>query len=190
MNEEFERTIKPFKEFERAIEPFKELQDLRSGEATAELGQLRGHLDALRGQAQERGTTLDVLRGQVAEAVAEVSRLSGALDQARQEATEAERRASAAESRANRTTEALQAAQEARTTAERAAEALRLEVATLTERAAHNADLRAIIAALQAPAPKPQAPAAAVPELTLEPTPKAPARHRGRVQQEKSGNQA
>jgi hypothetical protein len=67
-----------------------------------------------------------------------------------------------------------------------------LEVATLTERAAHNADLRAIIAALQAPAPKPEATAAAVPELTLEPTPtpKAPTRRRGRVQQEKSGDQA
>jgi len=51
---------------------------------------------------------------------------------------------------------------------------LRLEVATLTERAAHVADLRAIIATLQAQAPKP----------------KAPALRRGSVQQEKSGDSA
>jgi len=76
-------------------------------------------------------------------------------------------------------------------TAERVAVELRLEVATLTERVAHSADLRAILATLQASAPPPEVPAAAVPELTLEPTPKskAPTRRRGSAQQAKSGDQ-
>jgi hypothetical protein len=75
--------------------------------------------------------------------------LSGTLDRARQDAAEAERRAGAAETQAERTAEALEVAQAAQAGAERVAVDLRLEVATLTERAAHVADLRAIIAGSQ-----------------------------------------
>lgn len=193
-----------------------ELRDLRrqAGETAAELGQVRGHLEALRGQvedlreartrieaerdqaraalqeahgeAQERarriealGVDLEALRGQVAAAALEGARLSGTLDRARQDAAEAERRATAAETQAERTAEALEAAQVAQAGAERVAVDLRLEVATLTERAAHVADLRAIIAGLQVGAEARMD----TPTLELEPAPapKVPARRRGQT---------
>ncbi len=105
--------------------------------------------------------------------------LSGTLDRAPQEAAEAERRAVAAETQAERTAEALEAAQAAQAGAERVAVDLRLEVATLTERAAHVAGLRAIIAGLQAGAEvRMDTPAL---ELEPAPKPKAPTRRRGRT---------
>ena len=104
---------------------------------------------------------------------------SGTLDRARQDAAEAERRASAAETQAKRTAEALEAAQAAQAGAERAAVDLCLEVATLTERAAHLADLRAIIAGLQVGAEG----RIGAPTLELEPAPapKASARRTGQT---------
>jgi hypothetical protein len=131
---------------------------------------------------------LEALRGQVAEAATEGARLSGALVQARQEAATATQRADAAERQAQRTVEALEASQVALTAAETASAALRLEVATLTERVAQSADLRAVIATLQASERTPATTEADAPALVLESTPepatkKPAARRRGQTSQ-------
>jgi chromosome segregation ATPase len=178
-----------------------QVEDLRTMRTAieGERDQARAALQEAQGEAQEQArrrqeqeAALDALRSQVAAAELEGTRLTGTLDRTQRDAAEAERRAVAAETQADRTAAALEASQAALATAERVAVELRLEVATLTERAAHSADLRAILATLQASAPPPDVPAAAVPELTLEPTPKpkAPTRRRGSAQQAKSGDQA
>jgi hypothetical protein len=92
------------------------------------------------------------------------------------------------ESQAQRTGEALAASQAALTAADAASAALRLEVATLTERAAQSANLRAVIASMQVPQRVPAAAEAEAPTLALEPTPgsatkKPAARRRGPDQQ-------
>lgn len=125
-------------------------------QARAQVQEAQGQARELVRRAQEQEAALEAQRGQLATSELAGARLTGQLDQARQEATDADRRALAAETQAERTAEALEAAQAATTTAERAADALRLEVATLTERAAHIEDLRAIIERLQAPAHVPQ----------------------------------
>jgi chromosome segregation ATPase len=98
---------------------------------------------------QEQAATLDELRDQVAEAKAEGVRLSGALAKAHQDTEAAVLRAEAAETQARHNAEAHETARAAQLAAEKSIGELRLDVATLTERAAHIAELRAIIAALQ-----------------------------------------
>jgi len=100
---------------------------------------------------------------------------------ARQETATVALRADAAESQAQRTAAALEAS-------ETASAALRLEVATLTERVAQSADLRAVIATLQVSERPPVATKAEAPALVLESTQglatkKPPARRRGQTSQ-------
>ncbi len=119
-----------------------ELRELRrqAGETSAELGKAREQLEALRGQIKdlsEASATIETERDQA----------QAAVQQAQGEAREHARRTQEQEA-------ALEAAQKAQATAERAVAELRLEVATLTERAAHIAELRTIIAALQARPPE------------------------------------
>jgi chromosome segregation ATPase len=151
-------------------------------QARAVAQEAQGEARELMRRTQEQGAALDALRAKLADAELAAARLEGERDRARQDADDAERRAVAVEIQAARTAEALEAAQAAQASAEKASAALRLEIATLAERAAHVADLRAIVATLQAQAR---------PALLLEPTAaptgvapeavkKAPARRRAR----------
>jgi chromosome segregation ATPase len=192
-----------------------ELRDLRrqAGETAAELGQVRGHFEALRGQVEDLREARarieaerDQARGAVQEAQGEarehVRRLqeqAAALETLRGQASETAaesarlsgalaqaRQKAAADAQVQR--EALEAARVAQTAAERAAEALRLEAATLAERAAQVPDLRAIVAALQVRVPEvADASGEATPDLALEsaagPKKKAAARRQGQDSQ-------
>ena len=136
-----------------------QLEDLRKANASieAERDQARVAVQEAQNEAreharriQEQAAALDELRDQVTEAKAEGVRLSGALTKSHQDTEAAVLRAEAAETQARRNAEAHEAARAAQVAAEKGIGELRLEVATLSERAAHIAELRTIIAALQA----------------------------------------
>jgi DNA repair exonuclease SbcCD ATPase subunit len=141
---------------------------------------------------QEQAATLDELRDQVAEAKAEGVRLSSALAKAHQDTEAAVLRAEAAETQARRNAEAHEAARTAQLATEKNIGELRLDVATLTERAAHIAELRTIIAALQVRPPENTG--TDVPGAALEPAPepkkKAASRRREQDPQGSGGGAA
>jgi chromosome segregation ATPase len=145
-----------------------ELRELRrqAGELSVELGQVRGQLEALQDQLRE-------LRQAQVEAEAERDQARAALLEAQGQAREQDRRRQELEA-------ALDAARTAQATAERTAGELRLEVATLTERAAQGAELRTLLVALQGQIPQAPAP---------RPTKKVAPRRRGQTPTGDPGNE-